>query len=54
MPQGKALDLSQVAPVEGFDAKFKGTQNYNDLQDADCVIVTAGVGLGRWQAFLLC
>ena len=43
VPQGKALDLSQSAPVEGYDAKITGTSEYKDLKDADVVIVTAGV-----------
>jgi malate dehydrogenase len=43
LPQGKALDLSQSAPVEGFNAKLKGTNDYADIKGADVVIVTAGV-----------
>ncbi|MBB3955832.1 malate dehydrogenase [Novosphingobium sediminicola] len=43
VPQGKALDLSQCGPVEGFDAKITGTNDYADLAGADVVIVTAGV-----------
>jgi len=43
VPQGKALDLSQSGPVEGFNAKLKGTSEYKDIKDADVVIVTAGV-----------
>lgn len=43
MPQGKALDLAQSGPVEGFDAKLKGTNDYADIAGADVVIVTAGV-----------
>jgi len=43
IPQGKALDLSQCAPVEGFDAKLKGTNDYADIAGADVIIVTAGV-----------
>ncbi|CEM30509.1 unnamed protein product [Vitrella brassicaformis CCMP3155] len=43
MPQGKALDLSQLSPVEGFDTKYTGTQDYSAMKDADVVIVTAGV-----------
>ncbi|WP_138380981.1 malate dehydrogenase [Luteithermobacter gelatinilyticus] len=43
LPQGKALDLAQSGPVEGFDAKMTGTQDYVDIKDADVVIVTAGV-----------
>ena len=43
LPQGKALDLSQSAPVEGFNATLKGTQDYADIEGADVCIVTAGV-----------
>ncbi|WP_366654277.1 malate dehydrogenase [Fodinicurvata sp. EGI_FJ10296] len=41
-PQGKSLDIAQAAPVEGFDASVKGTNDYADIKDADVVIVTAG------------
>src|SRR4051812_2320894 len=43
LPQGKALDLSQSGPVEGFNAKLRGTNDYADIAGADVVIVTAGV-----------
>ena len=43
VPQGKALDLVESSPVEGFDAAMTGTGSYADLHDADVVIVTAGV-----------
>jgi malate dehydrogenase len=43
VPQGKALDLSQCGPVELFDAKITGTNDYKDIKGADVVIVTAGV-----------
>jgi malate dehydrogenase len=43
VPQGKALDLSQCGPVEGFDAKITGTNDYADVAGADVIIVTAGV-----------
>ena len=43
MPQGKALDLAQSGPVEGFDANLKGANSYEDIAGADVVIVTAGV-----------
>src|ERR1700760_1427389 len=43
LPQGKTLDLSQAGPIEGFDAKLKGTNSYADIEGADVVIVTAGV-----------
>jgi malate dehydrogenase len=43
LPQGKALDLAQAGPIEGYDAKLKGTNSYADIAGADVVIVTAGV-----------
>ena len=43
MPAGKALDLAQAGPVEGYDAGLKGTNDYADIAGADVVIVTAGV-----------
>jgi malate dehydrogenase len=43
LPQGKALDLSQSGPVEGFDAKLSGTNGYEAIAGADVAIVTAGV-----------
>lgn len=43
VPQGKALDLAESSPVDGFDADLKGTSSYRDIKGADVVIVTAGV-----------
>ena len=43
VPQGKALDIAEAAPVEGFDANLSGASSYAAIQDADVVIVTAGV-----------
>ena len=43
IPQGKSLDLSQSGPVENFDSKMIGSNDYKDLKDSDVVIVTAGV-----------
>jgi malate dehydrogenase len=43
LPQGKALDLAQSGPVEGFDAKLSGTNSYEAIAGADVCIVTAGV-----------
>ena len=41
--KGKALDIAQLSPVVGFDAKYSGTSDYKDIEGADVVIVTAGV-----------
>jgi malate dehydrogenase len=43
IPDGKALDINQASPVEGFDCDFKGGTDYALIQGADVVIVTAGV-----------
>lgn len=43
IPQGKALDLSQCGPIEGWDFKVVGTNNYQDIEGADIAIVTAGI-----------
>ncbi|KGR76789.1 malate dehydrogenase [Ureibacillus sinduriensis] len=41
--KGKALDMWEAAPVQGFDSYVKGTSNYADTADSDLVIITAGV-----------
>jgi len=43
LPAGKALDISQASPIDGYDAKLKGTNEYSDIEGSDVVIVTAGV-----------
>jgi malate dehydrogenase len=43
IPQGKALDLFQAAPVEGFDARVIGSNGYDETKDSSVVIVTSGV-----------
>ena len=43
MPQGKALDLLESAPIEGFDVDIKGADNYEDTKNSDIVIITSGV-----------
>ena len=43
VPQGKALDIAQAAPVEGYNGSFKGANDYADIKGADVVIVTAGI-----------
>jgi malate dehydrogenase len=42
-PQGKALDLAQAGPVDGFDVELRGTNDYADIAGADVCIVTAGI-----------
>ncbi|MFS0556591.1 malate dehydrogenase [Brevibacillus sp. 179-C9.3 HS] len=41
--KGKALDMMESSPVLGFDANITGTANYEDIKDADLVIITAGI-----------
>jgi malate dehydrogenase len=43
LPQGKALDLLESAPIEGFDVQITGTTKYEDIVGADVCIVTAGI-----------
>lgn len=43
IPQGKGLDLAESAPVEGFDCNYQGSNEYDVIQGADVVIVTAGI-----------
>ncbi len=43
VPQGKALDIAESAPIEGFDGNFAGANSYAAIRGADVVIVTAGV-----------
>ena len=42
-PQGKALDLAQSAPIDGFDVKCVGSNGYEETADSDVVIITAGL-----------
>jgi len=42
-PQGKALDLVESSPVEGFDSKITGANSYAAIKNADVIIVTAGI-----------
>jgi len=41
--KGKALDIAQSSSVDGFNVKFSGTDNYQDIKDSDVIIITAGV-----------
>lgn len=43
IPQGKALDLMEAAPVEGFDCNIIGTNEYADTADSDIAVITAGI-----------
>jgi malate dehydrogenase len=41
--KGKALDMLEASPVQGFDANITGTSNYEDTKDSDVVVITAGI-----------
>ena len=41
--KGKALDIAQSSPVDGFNVKFSGTDDYKDIKESDVIIITAGV-----------
>ncbi|RIW29710.1 malate dehydrogenase [Bacillus salacetis] len=41
--KGKALDMEEAGPVQGFDAKITGTSNYEDTKDSDIIVITAGI-----------
>jgi len=43
IPQGKALDLFEASPIEGFDAKVVGTNGYDETKDSDIVVITSGI-----------
>ena len=43
VPQGKALDLAESGPIEGYDCRVTGTNNYADTANSDIVVITAGI-----------
>lgn len=43
LPQGKALDIAHMSPVEGWNSRITGTNDYKDLAGADVIVVTAGL-----------
>ncbi len=43
VPQGKALDLMEASPIEGFDSNIIGTNDYKDTAGSDVVVITAGI-----------
>ena len=43
IPQGKALDMHESSPIEGFDGDIIGSNNYVDTKDSDIVVITAGI-----------
>src|SRR2546429_5710294 len=55
VPQGKALDLAEAAPIEGYDVSLTGTNGYDETANSDVVIITAGLarkpGMSRDDLF---
>lgn len=43
IPQGKALDIAESAPIDGFDVNLTGTNEYKDIKNSDAIIITAGI-----------
>src|SRR5205823_1821847 len=43
LPQGVALDIAECGPIMGFDARVSGSNNYEDMEGSDLVLVTAGM-----------
>src|SRR6266496_5368545 len=43
VPQGKALDLAESAPIEGYDCRLTGSNTYRDTANSDIVVITAGI-----------
>jgi len=43
MPQGKALDLAQAGPIEGYDSRLVGTNGYKETANSDIVVITSGI-----------
>ena len=43
VPQGKALDLAQAAPIESYDVRLVGANSYDETKNSDVVIITAGL-----------
>ena len=49
VPQGKALDIGQSAPIHGFDASFSGSSNYAAIEGADVELEMVNESLNRWK-----
>ncbi len=43
LPQGRALDMMESAPVEGFNTKVRGTNDFSEISGSDVIVVTAGL-----------
>jgi malate dehydrogenase len=43
IPQGKALDIEESAPIDGFNVSLTGTNEYKDIENSDAIIITAGI-----------
>ena len=49
MVKGKALDITQLAPHDGYDVSISGTSNWDDLKNSDVFIITAGIPKKTWD-----
>ena len=49
MPQGKALDLAESAPILGYDCTLTGSNGYKESADSDIVVITSGIGMNKWD-----
>ena len=52
IPQGKALDLAESAPVDGFNARITGANTYADIAGADVIIVSRKLDISKLPAVL--
>ena len=43
IPDGKALDIAESSPIDGFDVRYTGAQSYEAIKGADVIVVTAGI-----------
>lgn len=43
IPQGKALDIAESSPIDGFNSGLTGTNQYKDIENSDAIIITAGI-----------
>ena len=53
MIKGKALDISQLTPMDGYDCNITGSSNPEDLKDSDVIIITAGILLQKCYNYIL-
>lgn len=54
IPQGKALDMYEASPIQGYDVSVTGTQDYADTANSDLVIITAGIARKPGMSVMIC